>query len=217
LLCGYCPFAGDTDCETLNLVKEGILEFPSPEWDSISDEAMDFIRQLLDRNPKTRPTAAQAMKHPWIAKVVVKPGLPPPRPFVSPKTSSPSSEGDDRPTSLLSELRMNSTRASAFQKYLVASKVKKALARASVDLTPKEAALLGEVFQRVDEDRDGCITTSDLEGALKADTFSSVVRRNLKQMRTHLLRNPSVTFDIRPYMPFVKQRARSDLTKGRKL
>jgi calcium-dependent protein kinase len=231
LLCGFCPFAGDTDYETLHLVKVGKLDFPSPEWDIISDEAKDFIRQLLNRDPLRRPTAEEAMKHPWIAKhvVPVQPGIPPPQPFTFTKTpprrsgSYISSDGvpttDDRPISISTEVRMDSTRATAFQKFLAAAKMKKALERASLVLTPEEAQLLGEVFHRVDQDRDGRITIPDLEGALKKGSgFSSTVRRNLKQMKLHLKRHPSVTFDIRPFMPFVIKRANSDSrTTGYKL
>jgi calcium-dependent protein kinase len=205
LLCGFCPFSGETDCETLNLVKNGKLEFPSPEWDMISKDAVDFVRALLNRDPLARPTAAQALQHPWIAPHVVKPGIPPPRPFTLSKTSS-NSDGYDRSISL----SMDSTRCVAFRKYLAASKMRKALTRASMDLTPQEASLLGEVFAKVDQDKDGCITTSDLDTALKAPDFSSVVRRNLKQMKSHLIRYPSVTFDIRPFMPLVNRRAKSD-------
>ena len=35
-------------------------------WANKSDEAKDFIERLLDMNPATRPTAAEALEHPWI-------------------------------------------------------------------------------------------------------------------------------------------------------
>lgn len=217
LLCGYCPFAGDTDYETLNLVQVGKLEFPSPEWDTISKDAKDFVRKLLNRDDVARPTAAQALKHPFIATHVVEPGIPPPRPFTYPKTQSLSDVSLTRPMSAVTELRLDSTRCTAFQKFLAAIKMKKALARASNDLTPNEATLLRDIFQRIDQDQDGRITTMDLDDAIQTRSFSSIVQRHLKQMKKHLIRYPSVHFDIRPFIPMVLHRAKSDSAAAHKL
>lgn len=66
LLCGFAPFAGDDDLETLRLVETAKLEFPSPEWDDISPQARHFVSMLLHREAFQRPTAAEALQHPWI-------------------------------------------------------------------------------------------------------------------------------------------------------
>lgn len=58
LLCGYPPFEPE----------EGIvdLEFPSPEWDGISDAAKQLITLLLDKDPNIRPSSAQMLEHSWV-------------------------------------------------------------------------------------------------------------------------------------------------------
>uniref|UniRef100_A0A6B2L5H9 Protein kinase domain-containing protein n=1 Tax=Arcella intermedia TaxID=1963864 RepID=A0A6B2L5H9_9EUKA len=61
MLCGYPPF------EPENGIIE--LEFPSPEWDMISDVAKDIIAKLLVSNPDVRPTAEEALRHPWFKDV----------------------------------------------------------------------------------------------------------------------------------------------------
>jgi len=61
LLCGYPPF------EPENNITE--LEFPSPEWDVISPVAKDLIEKLLQSEPDSRPTAGEALKHPWFKDV----------------------------------------------------------------------------------------------------------------------------------------------------
>ena len=43
----------------------GDYEFDSPYWDAISDSAKDFIRQLMELDPKKRNTCQQAIDHPW--------------------------------------------------------------------------------------------------------------------------------------------------------
>ncbi|KAK5579000.1 hypothetical protein RB653_008676 [Dictyostelium firmibasis] len=58
LLCGFPPFDESTGY---------ILEFPSPEWDNISDSAKSLIKGLLNNDPSKRFTIDQTLKHPWIA------------------------------------------------------------------------------------------------------------------------------------------------------
>lgn len=65
LLAGYPPFYGESDQEIFASVRHGYFDFPSPEWDSISSEAKDFITQLLQKDPSARMTATQAISHCW--------------------------------------------------------------------------------------------------------------------------------------------------------
>lgn len=54
LLCGYPPFYGDSDNQIFDSVKAGRFDFPSPEWDTISDAAKDFVCCLLRLDPSKR-------------------------------------------------------------------------------------------------------------------------------------------------------------------
>lgn len=54
LLCGYPPFYGDSDNQIFDSVKAGKFDFPSPEWDTISEDAKDFICCLLKMDPSER-------------------------------------------------------------------------------------------------------------------------------------------------------------------
>jgi calcium-dependent protein kinase len=54
LLCGYPPFYGDSDTQIFESVKGGKFDFPSPEWDEISESAKDFVTQLLKVMPNDR-------------------------------------------------------------------------------------------------------------------------------------------------------------------
>mmetsp|Transcript_207 Transcript_207/g.411 ORF Transcript_207/g.411 Transcript_207/m.411 type:complete len:385 (-) Transcript_207:111-1265(-) len=66
LLCGYPPFNSDTDPEIVENIKRGQFEFPARQWSAKSDEAKDFIKCLLRRDPRKRFTASEALCHPWI-------------------------------------------------------------------------------------------------------------------------------------------------------
>jgi len=54
LLCGYPPFYGDSDNQIFDSVRAGRFDFPSPEWDSVSSDAKDFICCLLKKDPANR-------------------------------------------------------------------------------------------------------------------------------------------------------------------
>lgn len=66
LLCGYPPFAGDSDPEILKKVKTGNFEFRSPEWDAISQGAKNLVTQMLTFDPALRPSAEVAHMSPWL-------------------------------------------------------------------------------------------------------------------------------------------------------
>lgn len=52
LLSGHSPFGGDTKQETFCNITRGTLEFPPELFEGISNNAKDFIRRLLVRDPR---------------------------------------------------------------------------------------------------------------------------------------------------------------------
>jgi len=47
-------------------VKSAKVSFADPVWAQVSDQAKDFITQLLTKEQDKRPSAEQALQHPWI-------------------------------------------------------------------------------------------------------------------------------------------------------
>ena len=43
------------------------LQFPSPEWDTVTKEAKKLICEMLNPDPKSRITATAALKDSWIS------------------------------------------------------------------------------------------------------------------------------------------------------
>ncbi|XP_066526905.1 calcium/calmodulin-dependent protein kinase type 1D-like [Hoplias malabaricus] len=66
LLCGYPPFYEETETRLFSKIMKAQYEFDSPFWDEISESAKDFIRNMMQKNPKLRYTTDQALRHPWI-------------------------------------------------------------------------------------------------------------------------------------------------------
>lgn len=65
-LCGYPPFSSDNDVLMYRQILRGQFDFPSPEWDHVSEDAKDFIRHLLVVDPEKRYTAKQASMLAWM-------------------------------------------------------------------------------------------------------------------------------------------------------
>lgn len=42
------------------------LDTSGKAWQSLSPEAVDFVRQLLVKDPSKRPSAVEALQHPWL-------------------------------------------------------------------------------------------------------------------------------------------------------
>jgi len=66
LLCGYPTFDGKNELEVMANITAVNYEFPSPDWDYVSDDAKDFIDKILQADPKDRMTAEAALQHIWI-------------------------------------------------------------------------------------------------------------------------------------------------------
>jgi len=66
LLCGFSPFLSNTQTGLFEKIIKVEYDFPDPEWSNISDEAKDFIRHLLVKNPADRHPAQQCLDHPWL-------------------------------------------------------------------------------------------------------------------------------------------------------
>lgn len=67
LLTGMLPFDGPTDEETFDFISIGRFKFPSSSI-FLSDDAKDFVKQLLQVDPKKRMSASAALNHPWMVK-----------------------------------------------------------------------------------------------------------------------------------------------------
>lgn len=66
LLCGSRPFWARTESGIFRAVLKADPSFDEPPWPSLSSEAKDFVKRLLNKDPRKRMTAAQALGHPWI-------------------------------------------------------------------------------------------------------------------------------------------------------
>lgn len=67
LLCGFPPFYNESTKALYEQIMKGQFSFPDPYWREISSDAKDLVRGLLTVSPTARMSAADVLKHPWIA------------------------------------------------------------------------------------------------------------------------------------------------------
>uniref|UniRef100_A0A0C9RH13 TSA: Wollemia nobilis Ref_Wollemi_Transcript_25043_2740 transcribed RNA sequence n=1 Tax=Wollemia nobilis TaxID=56998 RepID=A0A0C9RH13_9CONI len=66
LLCGSRPFWARTESGIFRAVLRADPNFDDAPWPSVSPEAKDFVKRLLNKDLRKRMTAVQALTHPWL-------------------------------------------------------------------------------------------------------------------------------------------------------
>lgn len=73
LLSGRLPFTDKVNArpnakEVFRAILEDPIDFETDPWPAVSEEAKDFVKKLLNKDPEARPTARAALLHPWLTK-----------------------------------------------------------------------------------------------------------------------------------------------------
>ena len=72
LLCGFSPdlpdFKDEDEDDVKSLNKGGRVDLSSSIWNSISDQAKDLVKRMMEPDPSMRLTAEEALKHEWFMK-----------------------------------------------------------------------------------------------------------------------------------------------------
>ncbi|KAG8477520.1 hypothetical protein CXB51_030890 [Gossypium anomalum] len=66
LLCGSRPFWARTESGIFRSVLRSDPNFDDLPWPSVTPEAKDFVKRLLNKDYRKRMTAVQALTHPWL-------------------------------------------------------------------------------------------------------------------------------------------------------
>mmetsp|Transcript_32057 Transcript_32057/g.39333 ORF Transcript_32057/g.39333 Transcript_32057/m.39333 type:complete len:576 (-) Transcript_32057:117-1844(-) len=175
LLCGYPPFYGDSDTQIFCSVRAGRFDFPSPDWDTISKDAKNFICALLKMNPEDRLTASQALEHKWLQ--------------------------NQGTASKNIRVLHDSARSDTFKAFVGMQKLKKAaLAYIAAGLTNAEVGSLGDVFKQIDQDNNGLITLQEVDRALEDSNFAPELRKELRRLKDSLDLSGSETITWKEFL-----------------
>uniref|UniRef100_A0A7S3JSL1 Calmodulin n=1 Tax=Aureoumbra lagunensis TaxID=44058 RepID=A0A7S3JSL1_9STRA len=163
LLCGYPPFNGSSDVAIFERVKRGLTSksFPPEDWDEISNEAIEFISNLLQVDASKRMTAEEALQHNWIVKNVGDAAIA--------DLSGLKIDGMAKKKSTKKKLNGDQL-AARLKNFVGLSKLKQvSLNVLAHHLTQKEIADLKLIWEQIDTDNTGTITIAQLREALHAN------------------------------------------------
>ncbi|ONI14120.1 hypothetical protein PRUPE_4G263600 [Prunus persica] len=138
LLSGVPPFWAESEHGIFNSILRGQLDFSSDPWPSISHQAKDLVRKMLNSDPKQRLTAFQVLNHPWIKEDGEAPDVP-----------------------------LDNAVLSRLKQFKAMNQFKKVALRVIAGcLSEEEIMGLKEMFKSIDTDNSGTITLEELKQGL---------------------------------------------------
>jgi len=138
LLCGYPCFNGETDEQIYREIRKKKIDFPSPEWDVISDDAKNLIKKMLS-DAIDRISAEEVLKDPWVLN------------------KAPNAKKG----------RAIQINENQLKNYAASSKMRKAvLTYIASRLTQNEIEELNKNFQEIDDNNDGKLTLEEIKLAM---------------------------------------------------
>ncbi|CAD5172547.1 calcium-dependent protein kinase 16-like [Musa acuminata AAA Group] len=138
LLCGVPPFWAETEQGVAQAILRGIIDFKREPWPSVSENAKNLVRQMLEPDLKLRLTAKQVLEHPWLQNAKKAPNVP---------------LGDVVKSRLKQFSRMNRFK-------------RKALRVIADHLSNEEVEDIKEMFRMMDTDNDGIVSHDELKSGL---------------------------------------------------
>ena len=72
MFCGDPPFTGKSNNEIFKKIVKNDAIFNPYKWKNISNNAKDFVKLCLNKRSSERPSASEAINHPWFSNVVTK-------------------------------------------------------------------------------------------------------------------------------------------------
>lgn len=138
LLVGYPPFNGSDDKKIIDAVKKGKYTLDEPEWDDVSEEAVDLVRKCLTYDADKRISAGEALEHAWFKKFA---------------------KADKVKKSLASKALNN------LKNFRAEQKLKQATLAYIVSqcLTKEETDKMEEIFAAMDKNNDGMLSKQEIK------------------------------------------------------
>lgn len=160
MIAGYCPFEFESKekrKQRYRKIMNSPVYFPDAEWAGVTPEMKSFILSLLEKRAGARPTAEEALAHPWLCRTATIASI-----------SLFRSGGESLPQlPLASSLLGSSFVQQRLLHYLSLCPLQKAALALLATLVPPEEhrrlfSHLSPLFAELDLDSDGVITAEDL-------------------------------------------------------
>ncbi|KAJ3686868.1 hypothetical protein LUZ61_016032 [Rhynchospora tenuis] len=145
LLCGSRPFWARTESGIFRAVLKAEPSFEEEPWPSLSAEARDFVKRLLNKDYRKRMTAAQALCHPWVRE------------------------------SHQAKIPLDNIICKSIRAYVCSSSLRKSALRAlAKTLTTTQQLYLQEQFKLLEPNKNGYISLQNLKTALMKNSTEAM-------------------------------------------
>ncbi|KAL8140165.1 hypothetical protein V2J09_006186 [Rumex salicifolius] len=181
LLCGVPPFWAETEHGIFNAILQAQLDFTTDPWPSISPQAKDLVKKMLNSDPKERFTAYQVLNHPWIKE-----------------------DGEAPDTPLDNGVLNRLTQFRAMNKFK-----KLALRVVAGCLSEEEIMGLKQMFKNMDSDNSGTITLEELKQGLQQQG-TKLSETEVKQLLEAADADGNGTIDYEEFITATMQMNRMD-------
>jgi calcium-dependent protein kinase len=147
LLHGRLPYAdklqGHSVREVWEMIINSDIDLSESTWKNFSSDSKDFISKLLQRDPESRLSAVDALKHPWLQEGAI------------------STQDEKRPLQRSIIQRLQRFGTYSFLKQIVLSQIAEEASKLS-DMSPH----ILDFFNSLDKDKNGTISYSELRQGL---------------------------------------------------
>eukprot|EP01018_Ginkgo_biloba_P032690 Gb_38618 [translate_table: standard] len=138
LLCGVPPFWAETEQGVAQAIIRSVIDFKRDPWPKISEQAKSLVKQMLEPDPKRRPTAQQVLEHTWLQNAKKAPNV-----------------------------SLGETVRARLKQFSVMNKFKKRALRVVAEhLSVEEVAGIKDMFKMMDTDNNGSISLEELKAGL---------------------------------------------------
>ncbi|KMZ63815.1 putative Calcium-dependent protein kinase [Zostera marina] len=135
LLCGVPPFWAESEQGVAQAILRGCIDFKRDPWPSVSENAKNLVKQMLEPEPKVRLTAKQVLEHPWLQNAKKAPNVP-----------------------------LGDVVKSRLKQFSMMNRFKRKALRVIADhLSTEEVEDIKEMFKTIDTDNDGIISCEELK------------------------------------------------------
>jgi calcium-dependent protein kinase len=156
MVSGFLPFSGSDDEEVQSNILKGKFNIEEGPWATVSKACKDLVKKLLTINPKSRITGEEALNHSWILSF----------------TNSGVNENDYKNTlNRMKTMTKDSKLKEVFTTFIVS--------QISKNSSNKK---LEQIFSRIDINKDGVISITELANELKKEMSSEEAELEAKKI-----------------------------------
>lgn len=165
MLCGKIPFEGRDKQSVYESIKTKEPNMSTSDWLKISENAKDFCRKALTKDPTERASADQLLKHPWLSDDQE-------RQSALSKNQPEASQKLDAAAKNMGEFCSKTNFQRTISSILAGLKVQK-----------EELQSLQEVFRVLDADQNGTLSLDELRNGLKDICLFELLQDHTKDSR----------------------------------